>query len=344
MIIHMNNPIADRLEEFSKNFLQEANGPYHATENTRIITETVPTMLRDALEIGDGYKLYGSIGSGGWVEIPWIAILDKSISESTRDGYYVAVIFSKDIQYFYLCLMAGWTQFKDEYGTKDGRANIRIVCDHYAKLLESKPVGFSDGVMNLGAEIELGKGYELGAIVSKKYQIGLINDSELLNDLRGILSTYSELKSIVGNSILNIEVEPTIDTETVATFKQRIAAESFSTKPLDSIIVLMKEASASPPEVRTRLIREIVRNRNFATYIKQRASYICQICGRKPFIQKNGQPYAEADHINPLGGAYKGIDGPNNMRCLCAQCHSVVTHGSDEAIAELFQRGDTTNH
>ena len=91
-----------------------------------------------------------------------------------------------------------------------------------------------------------------------------------------------------------------------------------------------------PPQRVEQVVYRIVRNPKIARLIKERQSYVCEICNRRPFIQKNGKPYAEADHIKPLGGTDKGLDTPENLRCLCAQCHAVITHGSDEEINRLL--------
>ena len=91
-----------------------------------------------------------------------------------------------------------------------------------------------------------------------------------------------------------------------------------------------------PPERVIRIVQKIVRNPKISQDVKIAKDFICEVCGLKPFIQKNGLPYAEADHIQPLGGDYRGIDSPENMRCLCAQCHAIITHGSDEIIKKLL--------
>lgn len=90
------------------------------------------------------------------------------------------------------------------------------------------------------------------------------------------------------------------------------------------------------PERVERIISKIVRNPKIAQLIKEGQDYICEVCGLRPFIQRNGKPYAEADHIRPLGGEYRGLDTPENMRCLCAQCHAVITYGSPAVIRQLL--------
>src|SRR5690606_39009119 len=89
-----------------------------------------------------------------------------------------------------------------------------------------------------------------------------------------------------------------------------------------------------PPRKRKVIVKKAVRNQKIAQLVKESQGYICGLCGREPFIQKNGNLYAEADHVNPLGS--EGFDSPDNMRCLCAQCHAVVTYGNEEEVRKIL--------
>jgi len=40
------------------------------------------------------------------------------------------------------------------------------------------------------------------------------------------------------------------------------------------------------------------------------------------------RPYAEGAHIRPLGGVRAGPDAPDNMLCLCANCHVRLDRGA----------------
>lgn len=72
------------------------------------------------------------------------------------------------------------------------------------------------------------------------------------------------------------------------------------------------------------------RNPLFARLVKEKAKYTCDICGEKPFIQKNGLPYAEAHHLLELSKTR--IDNPNKMICVCPTCHRVIHFGNEESL------------
>lgn len=336
----MNDSISKLINNFAENFLIEAKNLYHATSNTQILTKVLPSLLKEKLELGDNYKIYGSVGSGNWSEIPWLAILDKSVSTTTTEGYYIVILFDKNLQNIYVCLSVGWTQFENEYGVKEGKHKIKFLCEHYANLLLENNYlkNFNNGAIDLQASKKLGKGYEVGSILYKKYSIKQLSDNFLIKDFLSLLDLYTNLKSIVGDSVLNLEVDVLKYDETVNFFNKQIAAASFFQDTSEALKNLIEFANKTPPETRIRLKKQILRNRKFSNYVKERVNYICELCGRLPFKQKNGKLYAEADHITPLGGNTRGFDSPDNMRCLCAQCHAVITYGSVEDVKKLFEK------
>lgn len=332
----MDQNIGNLIKHFVDQHFYEIRNSYESSPNTEIVTREIPKLIQSRLNLDSNFKVCGSVGAGNWSEIPWIAVLDKSITTSTTEGYYVVILFSKDLKAIYVALALGWTQFKEEYGGKEGKQRIRSISEHYAGKILDSPPGFKSGVINLAAEKTLGKGYEKGAILSKKYTIGAFSDEELLSDLTEIIRTYKDLKNTVGSSIFNLNIEEIEEVEDLNNFKKEVALASLEEDPAEALLKLTKLAAGEPSKVRERLCREIVRNRKFAEFVKERSDFVCELCGRKPFLQSNGKPYAEADHIVPLGGKTKGGDHPDNMRCLCSQCHAVVTHGSDEEIKNLF--------
>lgn len=324
----------DLITEFSIDYPNDSLAKFGKNRSFEIITKELSRAIKDLCEIDeDKYKIYGSADNGNWAEIPWIAILDRDITTTTRKGYYVVFLFSKDTKKIYLCLSLGWTQFEEEYGIKAGRLHIKETCEYYARLLGSDS-SFSYGDISLEATHNLGKGYELGSILHKSYISSSISDENIIQDMQELLNYYSQLKNLVGDSVLNLDIDGEKYNEQIQNFKKDVALSTFKPISYESIAELMAKAANNPPAVKERLIKQIVRNRKYATYIKQKANYICQVCGRKPFIKINGQPYAEADHIIPLG--QKGEDKPENIRCLCAQCHAIITYGSEDEIKRLL--------
>ena len=63
---------------------------------------------------------------------------------------------------------------------------------------------------------------------------------------------------------------------------------------------ITQELDSSPAKQRIIKAKSLARNPKFARLVKEKSSYICEICGQKPFIQKNGLPYAEDAKVPDL--------------------------------------------
>lgn len=59
------------------------------------IKDRIPRLLNDYLS-DTTYKVKGSVGAGRATKTPWIAILDKDITTTTREGVYIVFLFSSD--------------------------------------------------------------------------------------------------------------------------------------------------------------------------------------------------------------------------------------------------------
>jgi predicted Mrr-cat superfamily restriction endonuclease len=75
-----------------------------------------------------------------------------------------------------------------------------------------------------------------------------------------------------------------------------------------------------PAKVATTVYR-ILRDTGKARRVKFLHNYECQICG-ETITLADGQRYAEAHHIRPLGREHKGPDTPSNILCLCPNHHA----------------------
>ena len=309
--------------------------PFGKTPHTNIITEELPDKLRQLLPLNKEYRVYGSCGTGNWAETPWVAVLDKSVTRSTTSGYYIVFLLDTSHKQVVLALGVGWTQFAERYPAAQAHEQIINYGQYLVARLAQIPAGFATGKIDLHAKGALTKGYEYSEIISKTYSYDkLADEAQIISDFKALVSLYSQLSSEVGDTLLNIDLTdlPT-DSET-ALIDRKINAATLEPNTSKALAGLTDFAATLPPERKERVVRKIVRKPKFAEFIKERVGYVCEICGRKPFIQKNKKPYAEADHITSLGGG--GLDHPDNMRCICAQCHAVVTHGSKDEIDNLL--------
>ncbi|MVN85853.1 HNH endonuclease [Deinococcus sp. HMF7620] len=68
-------------------------------------------------------------------------------------------------------------------------------------------------------------------------------------------------------------------------------------------------------QVTTRLSRKSIH----AAQVKAWHDHTCQLCSLR--LTTPAGPYAEAAHIRPLGQPHHGPDTPENLLCLCPNCH-----------------------
>lgn len=81
-----------------------------------------------------------------------------------------------------------------------------------------------------------------------------------------------------------------------------------------------------PERVRQETYR-ILRDTNLAREIKRDRRYRCHICGQTLQLS-NGQPYAEAHHVRPLGSPHNGPDVRENILCVCPNHHVLLDYGA----------------
>lgn len=62
----------------------------------------------------NGFKIEGSIGNGQFASIPWLAIMNKEVTEQASQGFYIVFLFSADGERVYLTLNQAANYFKEK--------------------------------------------------------------------------------------------------------------------------------------------------------------------------------------------------------------------------------------
>jgi len=81
-----------------------------------------------------------------------------------------------------------------------------------------------------------------------------------------------------------------------------------------------------PKRVRTE-IQRIVRDSMMTYAAKHASGFACSICGER-LVKGDGDPYAEAHHLQPLGGEHHGPDILENIIVLCPNHHAEFDFGA----------------
>lgn len=126
----------------------------------------------------------------------------------------------------------------------------------------------------------------------------------------------------------NIKYEPTKEEEKlIAERTQKVRTPDEAEFLINKISEEVKNTKVAE---RVRTVKALVRDPKISRLVKEKNKYICEMCGKKPFIQKNGVPYAEAHHLFELSKTR--IDSPDQMICVCANCHRIIHYGNEEAL------------
>jgi 5-methylcytosine-specific restriction protein A len=275
------------------------------------------------------YLISGSIGQGQIAEVPWICIYDKEITQKAETGYYLVYLVKSDLSGFYLSLNQGWTQYKNEYGTKDGKLKIKENALKAKKLLKSiNDFSFND--IDLLSTRDLGKGYQLANICSKYYSFdSLPNDEILIDDLRSLIGVYKELKGYVGLNILDIENELSEDEYQENIQEGKIV--NLQTGPIKK-----KEKGKGSSTDRW------PRDKNIAYTSLDNANFECEFnSDHKTFISnKTKKQFVEAHHLIPMQYQDEfdvSLDVPENIISLCPICHRAFHNAQQDDKTKLIK-------
>jgi len=168
---------------------ESKNGSFAGAPIGQVIKEEIPEAVRNKLSLTD-YVIKGSIGNENFDSIPWIAIMDKEITTSTRKGFYIVFLFSSDGQRIYLTLNQGITYFDEK---KYKRPKVKEISNKiYETFPSSTPLKMD---IELNSNTPLGTGYESTTISAFEYDTSnMPSEEKLLSDLSSLLDDYSELK------------------------------------------------------------------------------------------------------------------------------------------------------
>jgi len=310
---------------------------HNENPTVKLIVERLPELIHKALILDKkDYLVKGSVGNGRISDIPWIAIYHKSVTTTATKGYYPVFLFNDDCSGIHLSFLLGWTQYEQAYENATlSREKIRTSSSLLRQHLRSTK-GFATSDINLKAakSNSRAKGYELGTIFSKYYDLQAFpSESEILSDLRDILSLYTEMRGIVGNDFL---LENTVFDEE---HYQYLSDQVEELPELSDGPLPIKESYEYQSKHSYR------RDATINAAAKAKANYSCEINpNHKTFISdSNGQNFVEGHHLIPVENQDRfdfSLDVPENIVALCPNCHRAIHNATEEVrnnmIKQLF--------
>ena len=178
------------------------------------------------------YTVESSVGQGNISAAPWLTVMDKSITESATEGFYVVYLFSRSAKKLYLSIGIGATQFQEIYGlTKLCLDKIQTANSQFKNLFKKYEPPNTINSINLleddldfeepikGSARNLVSCYEKGTNFSKEYNIDQLDEEILIKDLEEYINIYANIVNDPNAESLDIIAETTID-EKIETKKE----------------------------------------------------------------------------------------------------------------------------
>ena len=155
------------------------------------------------------YKVKASVGQSGITGIPWIAIMDKEITESTQEKFYISYLFSRNLKNLHISLALGATQFEERYGSnnktteKITKAKNQFV-QNFIKYAPAKKFDQMDLMDAQDANsirefsprmIRVADSFSAGSFFTKMYKLEENNfsENELVEDVKKYIDTYRSI-------------------------------------------------------------------------------------------------------------------------------------------------------
>ncbi|WP_018391821.1 DUF3578 domain-containing protein [Bacillus sp. 37MA] len=320
-----------------ENFYRNPN-QVSSVDIKKLIRYDLPQKLQSLLNLDpQKHMVIGSYGQGNLTETPWIAIYERSITESAQRGFYVVFLFRKDMDGVYLSLNQGTRYLRKKF---IGYKPINKMKDIATKLNEE--ISFSTLIgkidqLQLGSK-NYGAAYEAANIQAKYYDKNTFpNNQQILSDISLLLSNLEKIKNFIGIRNLDQVIDELLYKEEIEDikFQEDITfAKASSTEETPQNI----PDQGTTNSVKTKWKRSAEKAKE--ALIK--ANYQCEIdINHETFVSpRTNKNFVEAHHLIPMSnqGSFNfSLDVPGNIIALCPNCHRKIHHGSPNDKKEMLK-------
>jgi len=193
---------------------------FYVTSDHRVYELLIKTVVSELQNLVDEriYKVKGSVGQSSLTGIPWLSVMDKHVTESTQEGFYISYLFSKNAKKLHLSIALGATQFEELYGANSNttgkiiKAKNQFVqnfnkyapTEHFEKmdLLDEQDTNFVREFST--TMVRIADYYEGGSFFTKTYDLVNPNfeEEDLVNDLNRYIDSYRQIVNDPSSSAL----------------------------------------------------------------------------------------------------------------------------------------------
>jgi hypothetical protein len=125
------------------------------------------------------------VGLGKWATVPWIALLNSQVTETTQEGIYVVFLITRDLERVFLTLNQGATVLVNELGQREAQKRMLDVAAKARNTVSNlSDAGFTlDNNIALGGDGWRETSYETGTIAHVDFKTNELPDDETMNTL-----------------------------------------------------------------------------------------------------------------------------------------------------------------
>ena len=268
-----------------------------------------------SIEPNDDIFVKASLGEGAWANIPWIAILSRSVTNGTTSGYYPVYLYSADCQLVYLCMGQGVTKIKEEF-SKNWKSTLHSRAEIIRSRIPEHATHFNSEKIILGGSTILAKQYEEAPAFCKKYNSTSLPSNEILmHDLTAMLELYNKLIFLGGTDYIE-----------------------------DDRSEIERGRNLSLSEKKQYRIHRIIEGRANTAKVKKHHGYCCQVCdfNFQKVYGDLGIEYIEAHHLVPYSrlehGKSRNLNIDRDFAVLCANCHRMIHRMESPADIEGLKK------
>lgn len=288
------------LQIISQNYLDALTQPFKEHSLANIIRKKPKEIIPKIVNFG-GMYIKGSPGQGQWTAFPWIAVINKNVTDGAQDGIYVVYLFAKSMDTIYLTLNQGVTKPIEKYGRRKGLNMLQNIAQNIRFNYEVEDFR-SDNMIEIG-NYGLGNAYEKGTIFYKKYYCdNLPRNEELENDLKKIVIFYNDY--MYKTNILTSNTEFRGKYKNNVEEGKRILTTHYSYERDPKIVNdFKKKCIAEQRELR------------------------CEVCNFsfEETYGDRGHGFIEVHHLKPVSQMKPGEKTSlNDLALICSNCHKMI--------------------
>ena len=151
----------------------------------QLVTKAIPEKIKTLPFVEpDRYIVKGSVGQGVWTDVPWVAVMDQKVTDSTQRGYYLVYLFSEDMRRLYLTLAQGVTETP--------RDEMERVKKEIRQRIPARGRVQTDSAIRLG-QSKRAKEYERSVAAYVVYSFdNLPPDEQRVSDLKTMMDYYRQ--------------------------------------------------------------------------------------------------------------------------------------------------------